>query len=255
MQEAKIGIMGFGFVGQALAGICNEPVKIYDPKFKENRINGYKVDLKNCDIIFICVGSPSKEDGSLDDTQVMSSLEYLNKQQFKGLVVIKSTILYGHISEFISKSELKIVVNPEFLSQISSYEDAQNQTEILIGCDNIIYAKELMDFYDTQTNLVGHNFEICSIKEACDFKYIRNIFGATLVTFWEMVHDCTGGNSRKMAKLLNKFPLPSKMNQVGMDGERGFSGACFPKDVAAWSHFHSDKFTRMLLEYNQDVQD
>ena len=40
-----------------------------------------------------------------------------------------------------------------------------------------------------------------------------------------------------------------------MDGYRGFGGACFPKDVAAWSHFHSDKFTRMLLEYNQDVQD
>ena len=183
MQEAKIGIMGFGFVGQALAGICNGPVKIYDPKFKESRINGYKVDLKNCDIVFICVGTPSNENGYLDDIQVMSSLEYLDKQQFKGLVVIKSTILYGHISEFISKSELKIVVNPEFLSQISSFEDTQNQTEILIGCNNIIYAKELMDFYNTQTNLVGQNFEICSIKEACDFKYIRNIFGATLVTF------------------------------------------------------------------------
>ena len=42
---------------------------------------------------------------------------------------------------------------------------------------------------------------------------------------------------------------------VGLTGYRGFGEACFPKDVAAWSHFFGDKFTRMLLEYNEDVQD
>lgn len=254
-QIESVGIMGFGFVGQALANITTSPLKIYDPKFKENSIRGYKCDLKNCDIVFICVGTPSKEDGSLDDTQVIDSLGYLEKQQYKGLVVIKSTILYGHISELISNTDLNIVINPEFLSQISSFEDAQNQTDILIGCNNVLNAKKLVEFYNLHTNLTDPKFEICSIREACDFKYIRNIYGAMLVTFWEMVHNNTGGNSRKMAKLLDKFPLPSKMNQVGMDGERGFSGACFPKDVAAWNYYFDDKFTEMLMDYNKDVQE
>ena len=252
----KIGIMGFGFVGQALANICkNVTIKTYDPKFKEAEISGRKIDLRDANVVFICVGTPSMENGSLDDSQVMESLKYLNDIKYDGLVVIKSTILYAHISEFISTSNLKVVVNPEFLSQISSFKDAEQQKKILIGCDNIKYGKILIKFYKLFTTLEDPEFEIVSIREACDFKYIRNIYGAMLVTFWEMVHDTTGGNSRKMAALLDTFPLPSKMNQVGMDGSRGFSGACFPKDVAAWNHFHNGNlFTKMLLEYNKDVQ-
>ena len=255
----KVGIFGYGFVGQALAGICKDEPAIYDPKFKDSYGSAYKVDMKKNDINFICVGTPSEEDddGKIDDAALMETLEYLDDLKYTGLVVIKSTIIYGYISEFLSKSKLRVVVNPEFLSQITSFEDAQKQTRILIGCDNILDAKILKQFYLEETMLPNTwelEFDICSTKEACDFKYIRNIYGAMLVTFWEMVHETTDDNSRKMAALLEKYPLPSKMNRVGMDGERGFGGACFPKDAAAWGHFHSDDFVNMLVSYNKVIR-
>ena len=43
------------------------------------------------------------------------------------------------------------------------------------------------------------------------------------------------------------------MSQVGMDGYRGFGGACFPKDVAAWNHENNDALTTMLMEYNNGL--
>jgi len=255
----EVGIFGFGFVGQALAGICNNQPSIYDPKFKDIHGSVFKSDMRKCDIVFICVNTPSFKDGQIDSASIMEILNYLDENEYRGLVVIKSTIIFAHISDFLSKSKLRILINPEFLQQNSSFEDAANQASILIGCNNILDAKVLKSFYQEETSLKFNNkdihFEICSLREASDFKYIKNIYNATLVTFWEMVHNTTGGNSRKMAKLLDIFPSSSKMNQVGMDGERGFGGACLPKDTLAWGYFHDDKFVNMLVEYNEDIQE
>ena len=255
----NICIMGFGFVGQALANICKEVPLIIDPKIEKYKNNTpYKFDI--VDIVFICVNTPTKENGHIDDSNVNHCLDFLNKFEYRGVVVIKSTILYECIDRYmkVSGSKLRIVHNPEFLEQNTSFKDMETSTDILIGCNDVLDAKELMEFYTKDTTLIGLNkselnFEICSIKESCDFKYIKNIYGAMLVTFWEMVHDTTKGNSRKMAQLLKTFPT-GDMHIVGLDGYRGFGGACFPKDVKAWNGLHKDEVTEMLLNYNKKLQ-
>jgi UDP-glucose 6-dehydrogenase len=57
-----------------------------------------------------------------------------------------------------------------------------------------------------------------------------------------------------MAELYHKMPYQSEMSQVSMDGYRGFGGACFPKDVAAFDQYYADKLTEFMLEYNFNLQ-
>ena len=249
--------IGYGFVGSATAAIfdngwCNKTV--YDIKPPYNKVNLSYI-IRNKDFIFISVGTPSKPDGSIDDSEIIKTLNILRDECYRGIVVIKSTVLYSSIEEYLL--DLKIVINPEFLSQNSFIEDAISQENILLG-GNASLCVEVKKLYETHTiKDIKENpnlkFRIVTTEQAIQFKYMRNIFGAYLVTFWEWVHDQTG-NSRLMASLYKDFGLPSDMSQVGMDGYRGFGGACFPKDVAAWNHVNNNPLTKILLDYNEELK-
>ena len=238
----KVGFYGYGFVGQAMHSICynNESV-IYDlkPKYNEN-----KYMLLDTDIIFICLPTPN--DGFRQDASaVKEALKWLKTKNYYGVVVIKSTVLHENIIEFTE--HLNICYNPEFLNQNTSIDDAKKQECIILGGD-IDITKAVEAFYNNHTT-VNANFEFMTIKEASDFKYTRNLYGAYKVLFWEFIQDTTG-NARKMADLYSKMEYQSEMNQVGMDGFRGFGGACFPKDTKAWDGKHKHQLTEFMLKYN-----
>lgn len=239
----KVGIIGYGFVGQAVHAILDDrcTVAIYDlkEKYKKNRLDAFKSH-----IIFVCVNTENDADGVFDDSNVTSILEQL--KGFKGTIVIKSTIPYEFLQPFESK--LNIVFNPEFLNQNTYISDSLNQDTVLLGGE-VQDLKEVFKFYDEYT-LIEPECQYTSLKVACDFKYTRNLYGAYKVLFWEFIQDTTG-NSRKMAELFNKMPYQSEMDQVGMDGFRGFGGACFPKDVQAWDELHKHELTTFMLNYNK----
>ena len=258
-MKKDILIVGYGYVGSATTAIFHDAwceKEIFDIKAPYNK-KELKSMISHKDFIFICVGTPSNKDGSIDDSAIIETLDIIleNKTYFKGIVVIKSTVLYHIIAPYMDK--LKIVFNPEFLSQNTFIEDAISQENILLGGDpwNCQKVKELYESCTIRDIKENPNlkFRMISAQDACNFKYIRNIFGAYLVTFWEWVEDQTG-NSRLMSSLYKDFPLPSDMSQVGMDGYRGFGGACFPKDVRAWNHIFQDEVTEMLLNYNKKLQ-
>jgi hypothetical protein len=66
------------------------------------------------------------------------------------------------------------------------------------------------------------------------------------------VEDTTN-NSRKMAQMMKNIPT-SEMDIVGLDGFRGFGGACLPKDTKAWDCEKNHKLTKFILDYNRDLQ-
>ena len=258
-MKKNILIVGYGYVGSATTALFHDTwceKEIYDIKTPYNK-KELKSMIAHKDFIFVCVGTPSNKDGSIDVSAVIKTLDTIleNQTYFKGVVVIKSTVLYHIIAPYMDK--LKIVINPEFLSQNTFIEDAISQENILLGGDPS-NCQKVKDLYETHTiRDIKENsnlkFRMISALDACNFKYIRNIFGAYLVTFWEWVEDQTC-NSRLMSSLYKDFPLPSEMSQVGMDGYRGFGGACFPKDVKAWNFEHKDEVTEMLLNYNKKLQ-
>lgn len=239
----KVGIIGYGYVGQAVHALTeNCQVQIYDIGLK--KYNKNRSGLIDCDIVFVCTPTPMTESGTQDARTVTETLDFLHKNCYNGSVVIKSTVLHRHIEEYEDK--LNLCFNPEFLNQNTFIEDSMNQDEIVLG-GKVETAKKVVSFYENWT-ILNSNFNICTLKEACDFKYTRNLYGAYKVLFWEMIQDTTG-NARKMAELYNKIPQ-SEMQQVGMDGFRGFGGACFPKDTFAWDKEHNHKLTNFMLDYN-----
>ena len=256
-MKKNILIVGYGYVGSATTAVFDDTwceKEIYDIKPPYNK--GSLVDnIQNKDFIFICIGTPSNEDGSINADGIIYTLDKLIEKNYRGIVVIKSTVLYNIIAPYME--QLRIVINPEFLSQNTFIEDALSQWWVLLG-GNPSNCQKVKDLYETCTiRDIKENpnlkFRMVTAQDACNFKYIRNIFGAYLVTFWEWVEDQTG-NSRLMASLYKDFKLPSDMTQVGMDGYRGFGGACFPKDVKAWNFKNKDEVTEMLLNYNKKIQ-
>lgn len=244
----KILILGYGYVGQATHSIICESenctVSIHDPYKK------LEANLFEHDIVFICLPTPFKDE--IDLSIIKEYLDLYKENSFEGLIVIKSTVIYNKLTDYFK--HLNIVINPEFLNQNTSFKDALKQETILIGGD-FKNSRILIDFYLENTYLNNDNLkvELCSAKEASEFKYIRNIYGAYKVLFWEFVQNTTG-NARKMAELYHKMPYQSEMSQVSMDGYRGFGGACFPKDVAAFDQYYADKLTEFMLEYNFNLQ-
>lgn len=245
----NVGIVGYGFVGQAQHSIIKNDVNVIisDPnkeKYKQ------RSPILDTDIAFICVPTPMAESGAQDASIVTEWLEYLRVAMYKGIVVIKSTVLARHI-EWYAES-LNLCYNPEFLNQNTSIEDTMNQQCVILGGE-IVVTKNVENFYMNYTYLDNPDYEFMTIKEASNFKYTRNLYGAYKVLFWEFIQDTTG-NARKMADLYHKMPYQSEMSQVGMDAFRGFGGACFPKDTSAWDKEHNHELTEFMLKYNKKLQ-
>jgi len=235
-----IGISGFGFVGSAVYSNIKDKnkVKIYDPAIKKyNQIN----ELLKCDTIFICVGTPLKNN-KMDATAVIDNILFLKENNYKGLIVIKSTIHPKYLPNVLLE-DINILSNPEFLNEHSAYDDFKNQNLIIIG-GRIDLCEKLKNVYDEYFDL-NAKYEYMKFDEALIFKYIRNIKIAYDVMFWEFVEE-SAGNYRKYKNTLDKIPFEIK--SIRTDGLPGFGGHCLPKDTISYP---DSTLTDYLINYNK----
>ena len=94
----QLGIIGKGFVGSAVANGFDKDCEqiIVDPKYTDNEIT----DVLDCKLLFVCVPTPVAEDGSCDVSIVKDVLIELSMRDYKGVVVVKSTIIPDYLHEF-----------------------------------------------------------------------------------------------------------------------------------------------------------
>lgn len=243
----KIGIVGFGSVGQAMYHIIQDKksIVIYD-KFSDKFSNSEV--LRGCNIVIACLPTPTYENGKQDFTAFEEMFDLFKAYNESPLFLVKSTVLYQSIEPYLK--DFRIVMNPEFLNQNSSFADSKNQKVIVLGgrVDLLHLAEE---FYHQHTCLEAM-FEYMSIREAIEFKYIRNIYGAYKVLFWNWVQEQTG-NARKHAELYSRIPQ-GEMSQVAADGKPGYGGGCFVKDVSAWHESHLHELTAFMQSYNSKLR-
>ena len=247
-NKIDIAIVGLGMVGSAVYSCLKQDAMVFDKSTRLLNYASYKTsNIKDTNYIFVCVDTPSDNKGQ-DATNLRVVLDTLVLNNYKGIVIVKSTVLYRVINEYQDK--LKLVMNPEFLNEVSSKKDFYEQQYIVLGGD-IRYTKQVEILYREQFNLKHDDiiFEHCSVKEAVDFKYIRNMQNIYKLLFWEFVHDMTH-NSRKISQMLSNLPT-GEMQLVGLDGKRGASGNCLPKDLKALS----DQFKHPTLKYMSDYND
>ena len=218
-----IGIIGYGMVGKAVEyGFSKTESIVSDPKYNKTTIAD--VCSASPDAIFVAVPTPRDD---MRYSILTGVLDKIVEQNYKGLVVVKSTILAKYIVDY------DIVYNPEFLTERTSMEDFINPNMLVIGGDK---AQELLDLYNEYSIVDTSNTFLTTINSASYIKYMKNSFYAMKVTYMNEMYDVVGEEDwNEVTNVLSKDPwMGSHHFQVpGPDGKRGWGGNCFPKDVNA----------------------
>ena len=238
----KIGIIGHGYVGEAIAQSIVPPFQavIIDPAKGWNTT--YYDLKKECSCVFICVPSPQGADGQCDTSIIESVLKEL-QFGFTGTIISKVTAPPDFYEDW-GKLLPNLVYVPEFLRASSGITDFARAEWTIVGGTVGAYQREAIRIIkQLQTEL--RHIELCGIGEAAFVKYSINSFLATKVVFMNELYQLSakkGYNWRQLSNLINmdKRIGDSHMQVPGPDKYYGFGGACFPKDTEALLKYADD---------------
>ena len=243
-----IGIVGNGFVGSAVrygfspnVGVDAE-VKVYDKD--PNKSTHSLREVVDSNIIFLSVPTPSNSDGSMNVDIVDSVLGDISQYAdlFEvGIILLRSTVTPGTTSRLQKKyPNLRIVFNPEFLTERSANFDFINQSRFILGgsSDDVIEVSELFrERFGSTLSIIETNYETAEL-----IKYMTNTFFATKISFLNDMKLLADKCGVIWEDALEGFVRDgrvghSHLNVPGHDGKYGFGGSCFPKDIQALINF------------------
>ncbi len=233
MKKFKVGVIGNGFVGEAISFAFSSVSKLYvydiDPLKSIHELE----TVHNSDFVFVCVPTPMFEDGSQDLSYVESVFK---KATNKPIYIIKSTILPGTTNQLTKKySGSKIIFSPEFLTERTAKLDMLTQSRIILGGD-IDLCQQVKILFNKRFK--SKNIIQTDSKTAELIKYMNNTFFATKVSMmneFKLLCDKIGANWEDALKGFSSDGRvgDSHLNVPGHDGKLGYGGTCFPKDVNA----------------------
>lgn len=230
----KIAQIGNGFVGSALNKsflLKNINIKIYDKYQNIGSIDS----IIDSDYIFFCLPTPYKEGIGYDLSAIDENLFLLKNNNFKGSVIIKSTVLPKTCKYLQDKYNINIIHNPEFLTERTAFEDFHNQKHIVLGF-NLEIDNNIINLY--KKNYPEAKISICTSEESESMKIMCNTFYSVKVQiFNEFYLLCNkldiNFNNVKNLMLQNGWINPMHTNVPGPDGSLSYGGHCFPKDTSA----------------------
>ena len=282
----KITVLGTGYIGLVcgvgLADFGNQVIctdidgdkidllnkgfiPIYEPGLEEYLIRNHKeqrltfekdVDqaIQKSDIIFIAVGTPSKDDGDVDLTFLQEAVKTIaNKSTTPKTVVTKSTVpvgtnrwIYENLKEQNPNIPFTVVSNPEFLREGKAVYDFFHPDKIVIGTDDQKAQKTMQEIY-RPLYLLNTPFIFCNFETAELIKYANNAFLATKITFINQIAnlcDEIGADVNVIAKAMG---MDGRISPKFLHPGPGFGGSCFPKDTRALIKIGEHYDTEMSL--------
>jgi len=271
-------VLAFDVDKSKVDSINRAKAPIYEPKLdelieksvKNGNLKGVydpSQAVLNSNITFITVGTPSKEDGSIDLKYVDSASkmigEALKLKNDWHLVVLRSTVIPGTTNNMVKKNieeiskkecekEFGLCYNPEFLKEGSAVDDTFNPDRIVIGGDEKS-VKQLLNLYEEFYNplppLVLTNAENAEL-----IKYANNAFLAMKVSFINMIswicQKLPDGDVDVIAKGIG---LDKRIGPLFLKAGPGWGGSCWPKDLRALIKF-SEKLDIKLPLVNATIE-
>lgn len=245
----KIGIIGQGFVGNAVREGMTSYYEVIaydkDPNKFSNANSIFEV-VEQTDVTFLCVPTPMRKNGSCDLSIVRTALEEisdvaraLNKNQ---IVVIKSTIPPGTTDQLNSEFDfVNIVFNPEFLTEANAVDDYKNQNRIIVGGDRP-YTSTVKQVFAKAFPKVPIIKTSATIAET--IKYVTNTFLSVKVSYANEIYQLCQALNIDYDKVVEYARYDERLGNShwsvpGPDGDFGFGGHCFPKDIAALQYLAS----------------
>ena len=231
-----VGIVGLGCVGGAMKASFekkNITVIGYD-KYKEGGIGTLESCLK-CDVIFLCLPTLFNKT-EYDKYPIVETCEYLDEHEYKGLVVLKSTVEPGTTAYLSRRYGFSMAHNPEFLTARTAYEDFHNQKHIVLGMTPRCDIDKLISFY--KYHYPEAKISVCTATESESMKIFVNSFYASKIQIFNeyyLLCQKLGISYDKVRSLMleNKWINPMHTIVPGPDGKLSYGGMCFPKDTNA----------------------
>lgn len=258
-----IAICGNGWVGRAQHELFPEAVMYDEPKIVEAHPRGWeaaveagRLAVNACDVVFICVPTPNREDGSLDTSIVEDVVSWCES----GLIVIRSTVNPG-TADKLSASGKNICVQPEYLGETTAHpllDETQRRFMIIGGSPE--NRRKLIEAYQSVYNA---NISIRQVtnKEAEVIKLSENRAIAWKVAQAQELYDVCEVDGvdyyTVREAVYGDDPRFNRWFTFVYPDNRGMNSKCIPKDVLAWKAWAESvgidpKVTKALLTKNQE---
>jgi UDPglucose 6-dehydrogenase len=234
-QNPLIGFIGQGYIGKNYAedferrGFQTVRYALEEP-YRAN-----KDRIKDCDIVFIAVPTPTTPEGGFDASIVDAGIDLVGEGK---IVVIKSTILPGTATMFQQKHPAQTVLfSPEFLSEATAAYDAAHPFINMIGMTQDSPRQRAAAEIVHKVLPSSPTSITCKSIEAEIFKYTHNSSAYTQIMFFNMMYDLAtsmGGDWSVVHRAVLSDPfIPNRYAQPVHKSGRGAGGHCFIKDYAA----------------------
>ena len=281
----KLCMIGTGYVG-LVSGVCfadlgndvicvDKDIKkinsltkgnipIYEPGLSELVVKNYKnkrlsfstdlkTSIKESDIIFICVGTPTKKNSnSADLSQIYEVAKLISKSinKFK-IIITKSTVpvTTGDEIEKIllkknSKKKFSVLSNPEFLREGEAIRDFIYPDRIVVGSNDKKANRIMKNLYSPLISK-GAQYLSTSRRAAELIKYASNSFLATKITFINEIANLCEKTGINVEDISIGMGLDKRIGSRFLRAGPGYGGSCFPKDTKAITST-ADKFKTNL---------
>jgi len=277
----KIGIIGLGFVGLSFGSVlaskgknvigidvdaekCKKIRNGVSPFFEPDLERILKIGLKkkliitddfslikDCDMIFVAVGTPQKSNGAIELSMIKKAVTsigiILAKTKKNPIVLIKSTVIPGTMQNVIlpilekrsgkkAGKEFGLISNPEFLQESSAIRDTKFPHVIVLGGYQTKFMKKAKSFFSKLHPNVS--IVITNHQTAEMIKYANNSFLATKISFINQLsnicQNTPGANIDDIAKTIGLDP---RIGALFLNAGPGYGGSCLPKDMKALINF------------------
>jgi len=277
----NIGVVGLGFVGLSISSVlasknynvvgididnqkCSDIRNGVLPLFEPDLENTLKIGLKkkltisnnfslikNCDMIFVSVGTPQKSNGAIELSMIKKATttigQIIRKSKKNPIIFIKSTVVpntaQNVILPILEKTSGKkanrgfgIISNPEFLQESNAIKDTKHPHVIILGGKQTKYMKKAKMFFSKMhpnVPIVITNFQTAEM-----IKYANNSFLATKISFINQLsnicQNIPGTNIDVIAKIIGLDP---RIGKLFLNAGPGYGGSCLPKDMKALINF------------------
>ena len=275
----KIGVIGLGFVGLSFAsvlaskkfdviGIDNDITKIntisngkppfFEPNLETQLNNALKNKLqlttkiedvvKNCQFIFVTVGTPLNEKGEINLKIILDVCKKiglsLTKTNNRPIIIIKSTVIPGTTSNEIRKTleekshkkawkDFGLVTNPEFLREGRAIHDTKEPHLTVIGSENEKEISEMKKFYKKIYKKMIPTIATNNTTAEM-IKYANNSFLATKISFINSIANlCQKLPGTNINDVANAIGIDPRIGKQFLNAGPGYGGSCLPKDLQA----------------------